>query len=104
LPRRRITPKDVKSKRKTRSEAARMEGRRRGRVTFSHTRSESAPRVRAALVKFGVEVGERRADNADDDGGVVKEVGEEDGDERMKGEKKEEEMKERIGGLENCVE
>ena len=36
------------------------------------------------LVKFGVEVGERGADNADDDGGVVKEVGEEDGYERMK--------------------
>lgn len=65
-----------------------------------------AERVRAegagSLFVFGVEVGKGGSDDADDDGSVVEEVGEEDGEERMKEEGGR--MKKRIGELENCVE
>jgi hypothetical protein len=67
--------------------------------------------------EFGVEAGEGCPYDADDDGGVVEGVGEEDGGERMKGKFRRQKAegrrlnvwgergkrKERIGGLENCV-
>jgi hypothetical protein len=67
------------------------------------------------LLEFGVEGGEGGSDDADDDGGVVESVGEEDKNEggRMKDEfggkrkacpepSRREERQKRIGGLENC--
>ena len=53
MPSKRITPKEVKLKRKTSRDAARMDGRRSGRVTRVHTCSGVAPRERAVASSDG---------------------------------------------------
>ena len=56
---------------------------------FVQTWNESAPRERAVCFEFWVKAGKGVPDDADDDGGIVEDVGEEDEDERgwLKGER-----------------